>query len=508
MVKWSTEATYYTAPVTWARGDITLDAGEYELADTPGDIVDGLPLGDSFLIYKDDSIYIMNYVGTPYIFSFKLLSPTIGLLARDAIAEYEGGHFFMGNSDFYLCNGQSITALLPNKVRRAVFDDLNADNYLKCFVSADYIRNEMLACYPSGASDVVDKALIWNWKENTFSFRDLPGVSHMNSGVIEITAGSQWGAYATLNEASMTPSSPATAGNLTVISTTSDPVFTSTGTLVLKGDTDPYADEQITYTGVTGTTFTGITRGANGTVAASHDNSIIVNQFTDTWNATSNPWGASNYDNIMKNMVFVHPGIKATITAATKADPVVITAAAHGLTDGDSIIIDSVVGMTQLNGNTYTVAGKTTDTFQLSGVDGTGYSTYGSGGQVVQPKLYRDNWGNKSDTETMTAYIERTGYDLGDPSVVKCVTAIWPKLEVSGDNAIKFWIGSQMSTEEGVAWEGPVMFNPNSQSKVSCRVSGKFFGVKVESDTDVDWKLHGVDFEVMPRGNRGSRMQV
>ena len=50
------------------------------------------------------------------------------------------------------------------------------------------------------------------------------------------------------------------------------------------------------------------------------------------------------------------------------------------------------------------------------------------------------------------------------------------------------------------------MFNPNSQSKVSCRVSGKFFGVKVESDTDVDWKLHGVDFEVVSRGNRGSRM--
>ena len=70
LVKWSTEASYGSPPVTWLESDATLDAGEYELADTPGNIIDGLPLGDSFLIYKDDSIYIMNYVGTPYIFSF------------------------------------------------------------------------------------------------------------------------------------------------------------------------------------------------------------------------------------------------------------------------------------------------------------------------------------------------------------------------------------------------------------------------------------------------------
>jgi len=168
-------------------------------------------------------------------------------------------------------------------------------------------------------------------------------------------------------------------------------------------------------------------------------------------------------------------------------------------------MIDYVVGMTELNGNTYTVAGATTDTFQLSGVDGSGYTSYTSGGQVVQPKIYRDNKGNKNDTTTMTAYVERTGHDLGDPSMVKFVSAVYPKLEVSGDNTLNVWVGHQMSTEEAITWEGPTLFNPNSQSKVSCRISGKYFGLKVESVTDVDWKLHGVAFEVSPRGKRGSR---
>ena len=348
LVKWSTEASFGSPPSTWSETDNTLDAGEYELSDTPGDIIDGLPLGDSFLIYKDDSIYVMNYIGTPYIFSFKLLSPTIGLLSKGALAEFEGGHFFMGNSDFYVCNGQNVTPLLSDKLRRTVYDELNGDNYQKCFVAADYVRNEMLACYPSGSSTVPNKALIWNFKTNTFSFRDLPDTSHINSGIVEITAGATWDA-ATL-----------------------------------------------------------------------------------TWDADSDPWGATNYDNVIKNIVFA---------------------------------------------------------------------------DVTNTKIFRDNKGNKKDTATMTAYIERTGYDLGDSSSVKLVTAVWPELEVSGDNSVNVYIGKQMSTEEGVTWEGPVAFNPNSQSKVSCRVSGKFFGVKVESDTDVDWKLHSVSFDVQERGRRGSRMQ-
>jgi len=516
LVKWSTEASYGQPPATWSESDNTLDAGEYQLADTPGDIIDGLPLGDSFLIYKNDSIYVMNYVGTPYIFSFKLLSPTIGCLAKNAVAEFEGGHFFIGNSDFYMCNGQQVTPLLPDRLRRTVFDELNGDSYKKCFVAPDYVRNEMMACYPAGTSTVVNKAIIWNWKNNTFSIRDLPNTSHINSGIVAITAGAKWGASAVLNGA-ITSTSPATTGSLTVVSTTSTPAFTTAGTLILQGDTSPYVGEQITYTGKTSTTFTGITRGANLTTAASHDNSIAVNQVTTTWDGAAGPWGQTNYDNVAEHIVFARPGIKATITAATKANPVVITytlsSYADQLSDGDSIIIDSVVGMTDLNGNTYTIANINTSagTFELSGVDGTAYGTYTSGGQVVQPKIYRDNKGNTEDGTNMISYIERTGYDLDDPSIVKFVSAVYPKIEVSGNNSVNLYVGRQMSTEEGVDWNpdnggAPYLYNPAIQSRVPCRISGKYFGIKVESLTDMDWKMHGVAFEVKPKGRRGSRM--
>ena len=71
-----------------------------------------------------------------------------------------------------------------------------------------------------------------------------------------------------------------------------------------------------------------------------------------------------------------------TATAMTKANPVVVTSNAHGFSDGDSVKITNVVGMTEVNNKEYVVANKTTNTFELSGVDGTSYTTYASGGTL------------------------------------------------------------------------------------------------------------------------------
>ena len=69
-----------------------------------------------------------------------------------------------------------------------------------------------------------------------------------------------------------------------------------------------------------------------------------------------------------------------TISGATAADPVVITATGHNLSDGNTIGITGVVGMIELNNSEYTVANKTANTFELSGVDGSAYTAYGSAG--------------------------------------------------------------------------------------------------------------------------------
>ena len=73
-----------------------------------------------------------------------------------------------------------------------------------------------------------------------------------------------------------------------------------------------------------------------------------------------------------------------TITAITKANPAVVTSASHGYSNGDHVWINSVGGMTRLNGRRFTVANKTTNTFELSGENSTSYDSYTSGGTAAK----------------------------------------------------------------------------------------------------------------------------
>ena len=68
------------------------------------------------------------------------------------------------------------------------------------------------------------------------------------------------------------------------------------------------------------------------------------------------------------------------ITAITRANPAVVTSASHGFSNGDHVWINSVVGMTRLNGRRFVVANQTTNTFELTGENSTSYDAYASAG--------------------------------------------------------------------------------------------------------------------------------
>lgn len=74
-----------------------------------------------------------------------------------------------------------------------------------------------------------------------------------------------------------------------------------------------------------------------------------------------------------------------SLTTATATNPVVVTyAGTDTYANGDRVYIQGVGGMTQLNNREFTVANVDTgsNTFELSGVDGSGYDAYTSGGTI------------------------------------------------------------------------------------------------------------------------------
>ena len=104
-----------------------------------------------------------------------------------------------------------------------------------------------------------------------------------------------------------------------------------------------------------------------------------------------------------------------TITGATQAFPVIITTGGHTFTEGQQILIASVSGMTNLNGNYFTVKNPTATTFELNTaqaaattvvteVDGRAFSAYTSGGTASHTTLVLNNVkGEFADGEALAA---------------------------------------------------------------------------------------------------------
>jgi len=93
------------------------------------------------------------------------------------------------------------------------------------------------------------------------------------------------------------------------------------------------------------------------------------------------------------NIYKINPGMTcvastAAITGATQANPVQITATAHGRSTGDVVQITGVVGMTQINDRLFTATVIDANTLTLDGVDGSAFSPYTSGGTLANGKFY------------------------------------------------------------------------------------------------------------------------
>lgn len=92
-------------------------------------------------------------------------------------------------------------------------------------------------------------------------------------------------------------------------------------------------------------------------------------------------------------MYEINPGLTCitstkAITGISQANPAVVTSNAHGLVNGQQIMITGVAGMTQANTCIHTVANATANTFELSGVNSTGYTAYTSGGTITAGTFY------------------------------------------------------------------------------------------------------------------------
>ena len=192
-VRWSHPAEGGTVPVTWDESDATKDAGYVDLSQTNGFVVDALPLGDINFIYKEDSVWSMTFAGGQSIFNFRQVFSDAGILGKDCVKSFDSNHFVVSEDDVYIHNGQTKQSIVDRQMRDELFNSIHPDYKTRTFVASDREKNEMWICFPSTSSTgLADKAFVWNWRNNSWSIRDLPDVSFISWGVVDTVSTTDW----------------------------------------------------------------------------------------------------------------------------------------------------------------------------------------------------------------------------------------------------------------------------------------------------------------------------
>lgn len=164
--------------------------------------------------------------------------------------------------------------------------------------------------------------------------------------------------------------------------------------------------------------------------AASHgfSNDDLVDIEGIIWTPTTDELGTETQPDQLNNGRFVVANSQTNtfdlldedffdIMGATQANPVVITSTGHGFADGEVVHISGVLGMTELNGNSFTVANAATDTFELLGENGLAYGAWTAGGVAR----------NQIDGSAFAAYVS-------DGKVRKAITTITGLEHLEGEN--------------------------------------------------------------------------
>ena len=145
-------------------------AGFVDLVDTPGSIVAMEPLGESMVIYKDDSIVMCNWVGGKNVFSFETRVSHVGLVAPRGVVNLGDRHLFLAQDNIYEFTGGRTVQPVGEQIQKEV-PQLIASEYIERSIATRY-GDEAWFIVPI-EDEVPDTAYVLNWREGRWYKHDL-----------------------------------------------------------------------------------------------------------------------------------------------------------------------------------------------------------------------------------------------------------------------------------------------------------------------------------------------
>ncbi len=175
LIRWGNQESV----VDWVPSTLN-QAGSVRLSHG-SEIVTAIQTRQEIVVFTDSSIYSLQYVGAPIVWSSQLLGDNISIVSQNAAVIASGRVFWMGVDKFYVYDGRVQT--LRCDLRRHVFSNINSSQYQQIFSGTSEGFNEVWWFYPSSGSTTVDSYVVYNYAEDVWYYGTMGRTAWIDSGL-------------------------------------------------------------------------------------------------------------------------------------------------------------------------------------------------------------------------------------------------------------------------------------------------------------------------------------
>ena len=127
-------------------------------------IIGALKAKETILVWTDNALYTMKFVGAPFTFGFEQVGTNCGLIGKNAAIEIDGVAYWMGNNGFFSFDGTVNT--LPCSVEDYVYDDVDTTKGQQVNAGINNLFTEVTWWYPTSGSDFNNRYVVYNYGQS------------------------------------------------------------------------------------------------------------------------------------------------------------------------------------------------------------------------------------------------------------------------------------------------------------------------------------------------------
>ena len=127
-------------------------------------IIGALVAKENILVWTDNALYTMKFVGAPFTFGFEQVGTNCGLIGKNAAIEIDGVAYWMGNNGFFSFDGTVNT--LPCSVEDYVYDDIDTTKGQQVNAGINNLFTEVVWWYPTAGSEFNNRYVVFNYGQS------------------------------------------------------------------------------------------------------------------------------------------------------------------------------------------------------------------------------------------------------------------------------------------------------------------------------------------------------